>query len=113
MNIHKAIFKLSIPAMVSFMLRTIYQVVDVYWIGKIGPEALAAISSTSFVLWALYSLSDLCVVGTTTLIAQCIGSKKYKEARFISGQGLVMITLFTVVFIIIGLAIYKRLFLWM
>ena len=54
-NLHKNIFKLSIPGMISSILQTLYQIVDIYWIGKLGAEALAAIGGVSFILWAVYA----------------------------------------------------------
>jgi Na+-driven multidrug efflux pump len=91
-NIHKTIFKLSFPGMVSSVLQTLYQIIDAYWVGKLGPEALAAIGGASFVLWAILSLTALSINGITTLVAQNIGAGKEDAAKYAAGQGLLLST---------------------
>jgi putative MATE family efflux protein len=96
-NIHKTIFKLSFPGMVSSVLQTLYQIIDAYWVGKLGPEALAAIGGASFVLWAILSLTALSINGITTLVAQNIGAGKEDAAKYVAGQGLLLSTLITII----------------
>ncbi len=91
-SLHKTIFKLSLPGMVSSVLQTLFQLVDAYWVGKLGAEALAAIGGCAFVIWAVYSLTALSVNGITTLVAQNIGSGKKDEAKFSAGQGMLVNT---------------------
>jgi len=96
-NIHKTIFKLSFPGMVSSVLQTLYQIIDAYWVGKLGPEALAAIGGASFVLWAILSLTALSINGITTLVAQNIGAGKEDAAKYAAGQGLLLSTFITII----------------
>ena len=91
-NVHRAIFTLSLPGMISSVLETLYQLVDAYWIGKIGSGALAAIGGSSFILWAVFSLSGLSVNGIATLVAQNIGAGKAENGRLSAGQGMLLNT---------------------
>ena len=92
-NIHRAIFTLSLPGMISSVLETLYQLIDAYWIGKIGANALAAIGGSSFILWAVFSLTALSVNGIATLVAQHIGAGRAQQGRLAAGQGMLLNTL--------------------
>ncbi len=91
-NIHKAIISLSLPGMISSVLTTLYQLIDAYWIGKIGPDALAAIGGSSFILWAIFSLSGLSVSGIATMVAQHVGAGEIDRGRLAAGQGMLLNT---------------------
>ncbi len=92
-NIHSTIFKLALPGMISSVLETLFQLVDAYWIGRLGANALAAIGGVSFILWAIFSLTALSVNGIATLVAQSIGAQQPEKGKFAAGQGLLLNTL--------------------
>ncbi|WP_456407570.1 MATE family efflux transporter [Caldithrix abyssi] len=96
-NIHGSIFRLSLPGMISSVLETLFQLIDAYWVGRLGADALAAIGGCAFVLWAIFSLTALSVNGIAALVAQNIGAQKAEEGRVAAGQGLILNTL-TVIF---------------
>jgi len=100
-NLHLTIFQLSIPGMVSSVLQTLYQLIDAYWVGKLGAEALAAIGGSSFILWAVFALSALSVNGIMTLVSQNIGAGKGESGRQSAGQGMLINTVSAVVFAVI------------
>ncbi len=102
-NIHFTIFQLSIPGMISSVLQTLYQLIDAYWVGKLGAEALAAIGGSAFILWAVLSLAALSVNGIMTLVSQNIGGGRPERGRFAAGQGMLINTASAV---LIALIIY-------
>lgn len=102
-NIHKVIIGLSLPGMVSSVMQTLYQLVDAYWVGKLGPAALAAIGGSSFILWAVYSLTALSSNGISALVAQHIGAGDESSARSAAAQGMFVSTISAVV---LGFTVY-------
>ncbi len=96
-NIHVTIFRLSLPGMISSVLQTLFQLIDAYWVGKLGAEALAAIGGCAFILWAIFSLTALSVNGIATLVAQNIGAKKPDQGRFAAAQGMLLNTLTAII----------------
>ncbi len=92
-NIHRSIFQLSIPGMISSVFHTFFQLIDSFWVGKIGAGALAAIGASSFMIWALFSLTALSTNGISTLVAQYTGAGKPIKARQTAGQGFLLSTL--------------------
>lgn len=109
-NLHKTIFSLSIPGMVSSVLQTLYQLVDAYWVGQLGAEALAALGGTAFILWAIYSLSALSVNGISALVAQSIGAENPQAGRSAAGQGMMVNTTSALLIAVLVYASQQQLF---
>ncbi len=112
-NIYKTIFELSIPGMVSSVLYTLYNLIDAYWVGKLGASALAAVGGSAFILWALYSLTALSVNGISALVAQHIGARQPEEGRRAAGQGMVISTVSAVIFTVLVFSSQKVLYMIM
>ncbi len=100
-NLHRSILDLAIPGMIASVMQTLYQLIDAFWVGKLGANALAAIGGTSFILWAVFSLTALSSSGITALVAQNIGAGNPDQARHSAFQGLLVSTLSAVVLAVI------------
>ncbi|MGD9488212.1 MAG: MATE family efflux transporter [Calditrichaceae bacterium] len=109
-NLHKSIYELSFPGMISSVLQTLYQLIDAYWVGKLGASALAAIGGSSFIMWAIFSLSALSVNGITTLVAQSVGAGDEEKGRYAAGQGMLINTISAVVIAIVVFVTQNMLF---
>lgn len=103
-NLHASILKLALLGMGSSLLQTLYQLVDAYWIGKLGAPALAAVGDCSFIIWAIFALSGLAATGTTTIVAQTVGAGNFKEGKLAAGQGMLTITVIAIILSIIVLS---------
>jgi len=109
-SISKGIFQLAMPAMVSMLSIMLYEFVDLFWIGKLGAEAVAALGASAFVIWTIKSLSSCVAAGLNALIARNAGAKNFKRARVWASQGLVLTLLFSL--FIAGLTYVANLFLF-
>ena len=58
-------------------------VLDSIWIGKLGPEFLAAVTVGSFMSWGLFALAEMVPIGTNSLVSQAIGAKETDSAKYI------------------------------
>ncbi|MCK5595663.1 MATE family efflux transporter [bacterium] len=89
-SIHKSIWKLALPIMISVILHNAFNIVDMIFVGKLGPEAIAAVAMGGIffgiIMIALIGIS----IGTTAMIARAIGAKNTKEAEDIAVQSLFM-----------------------
>jgi len=83
-NLNKQIVKLAWPVFLQNLGRSLaIAVLDSFWIGKLGPEFLAALTVGTFLSWGAYALGELVPVGTNALVAQAVGGKKEADARHI------------------------------
>jgi len=109
-SISKGIFQLALPAMVSMVSIMLYEFVDLFWIGKLGAEAVAAMGASAFVVWTIKSLSSCVAAGLNALIARNAGAKNFKRAQMWASQGLVLTFMFSI--FIAGLTYVANLFLF-
>jgi len=84
--ISKLIKRIAIPASIGTFFQTMFNIVDVYFAGKISPEALSALAKSFPIYFIIIAACVGVTVGGTSLIANSIGennkdkkSKKYEE----------------------------------
>lgn len=81
---------LALPTMFEQLLSTLMQYVDTAMVGKLGPDATAAVSTTTTVSWLVNSLSAAVGVAMMTLIAVGVGAKDTHKVKQISVQTLIL-----------------------
>ena len=55
---------------VSMLVQTLYLLADLYWVGRLGKEAIAAVGVAGNLMMVVMALTQMLGVGTTALIAQ-------------------------------------------
>ncbi len=67
----RLIRRVAIPAVASNLLMTLFASMDAYWVGtRIGPQGLAAVSTSMFWVWTVVSLAEGVALGLTALAAR-------------------------------------------
>jgi putative MATE family efflux protein len=84
--ISRAVLKLAWPVVLSEALHTLFHIVDLMWVGRLGAWATAAVSSSLFSLWILLSLANLVSIGATAQVARAIGSGDRERAARAAAQ---------------------------
>ena len=101
--IGKQLWSLAWPMMLSMFFYTLYGIVDTFWVSKVSPEAIAAVSISQLTLFVMIALSMGLSVGSSVLMSMSIGAKNMKEAGRLLGQAFALSTLCAVFFTIICL----------
>jgi Na+-driven multidrug efflux pump len=65
---------------ISMAVQTLYLLADLYWVGHLGKEAIAAVGVAGNITMIVLALTQMLGVGTTTLIAQAAGRKDQVRA---------------------------------
>ena len=68
--IFKTLVRLAVPVTISMVLFTVYLLVDLYFVGRLGPDAVAALSISSNAFFIHLGFSTILGTGGMTLIAQ-------------------------------------------
>ena len=76
------------PAFFSFGLRIAYQWVDALWVRGLGVDATAAVTTSMFVMWSIYSLNDIFAIGVTAYVSQLLGAGERQRAGVAAFKGL-------------------------
>ncbi|MCP3875679.1 MAG: MATE family efflux transporter [Desulfobacteraceae bacterium] len=92
--ISKQLFKLTTPILFGMLLFTLYLMTDLYFVGRLGPDAVAALSISGNAFFLHLGLSFIIGTGAMSLIAQAFGANEYSRAKQVFKQSLVL-SLFT------------------
>src|SRR5687768_13023506 len=91
--------------LVTMVFQTLYFLIDLYWVGRLGTEAVAAVGIAGNLSFIVLALSQMLGVGTTTVISHAVGRKDRDEALLLFNQSQVLAMLTGVLFLLVGLAI--------
>jgi putative MATE family efflux protein len=87
-SIRKAIFLLAVPMILEMMMESIFAVVDIFFVGKLGREAVSTVVLTESVITLLYSAAVAFSIGATAMVARRVGEKNYEEAARTGAQAI-------------------------
>jgi putative MATE family efflux protein len=100
-SIRNAIFLLAIPMILEMCMESVFAVVDIFFVGRLGKDAVATVGLTESVLMIVYSAAIGLSMASTALVARRIGEKEAAEAAR-SGAQAILITLGLTLVITIG-----------
>jgi putative MATE family efflux protein len=109
-SLNRGLFKLAIPAIVSLVSIMLFEIIDLFWMGRLGADAVAALGAASFVVWTVKSLANCVAAGINALVARVAGSRNIDSVQLWSSQGMLLTSLFSVVITIPLLLINHRIF---
>src|SRR3989440_4178954 len=75
---------------ISMLVQTLYLLADLYWVGHLGKEAIAAVGVAGNFTMIVLALTQMLGVGTTTLISQAAGRKDQPQAELAFNQSFLM-----------------------
>jgi putative MATE family efflux protein len=90
--------------LVSMVFQTLYTLIDMYWVGRLGTEAVAAVGVSSNLMFLVLAGSQMLGVGTTTLVAHATGRKDRAAATVVFNQAQVLSLLVGVAFLVLAMA---------
>jgi putative MATE family efflux protein len=103
--IGRAIFLLAVPMVLEMSMESIFAVVDAFFVGRLGPAAVATIGLTESLMIVIYTVAMGLSIGVTATVARRIGEKEPDAAARATVQGLLLGLLLSSVLGVLG-AIY-------
>ncbi|MGH9383492.1 MAG: MATE family efflux transporter [Vicinamibacterales bacterium] len=76
--------------LVSMIFQTLYVLVDLYWVGSLGTDAVAAVGISGNLTFIVLAVSQMLGVGATTRVAHASGRKDHEQAVFLFNQAQVL-----------------------
>jgi len=89
-NLNRAIILLAIPMVLEMVLESLFAVVDVFWVGRLGADAVATIGLTESLLMLVFAIGLGLSLSTTAMVARRIGEKDPKAAAVAGVQAIAL-----------------------
>src|ERR1700682_1704754 len=99
-SLNRAILLLAVPMVLEMVLESLFGVVDVFWVGRLGANAVATVGLTESMLSLVFAVGMGLSLSTTAMVARRIGEKDPTGAAVAAVQA---IALGVIVSLIIGL----------
>lgn len=101
----RSLLALAVPIVLANVLQSAYQIIDAFWVGRLGGAAVAAVSVSFPVMFLMVAVGAGLSIAGSTLIAQYVGARNEKMVGHVAGQTLLMVVLAALVLGAIGYAL--------
>lgn len=103
-SLPRHLLKTSGFMLVTMLFQTLYVLVDLYWVGRLGTEAIAAVAISGNLMFVVLAATQMLGIGTTTLISHAVGRKDHERALLVFNQAQALSVAIGVLFLMVGMA---------
>jgi len=89
-SLNRAILLLAVPMILEMVLESLFAVVDVAWVGRLGANAVAAVGLTESMLSLVFAVGMGLGLSTTAMVARRIGEKNPEGAAVAAVQAIIL-----------------------
>ena len=101
-SIARQILNMALPIFASMLLQTLYYIVDLYFVSRLGDAAIAGVSTAGNIMFVIFSLTQMLGVGIIALISHAVGRKDAAEANLVFNQSIVLSILCALLTLVLG-----------
>ncbi|WPR76712.1 MATE family efflux transporter [Algoriphagus sp. NG3] len=98
----RSLFTLAWPIIMANILQTAYQLIDTFWLGRLGANAVAAVSISFPILFLVLSLGAGLTLAGTVIVSQFKGAEDDKMIDFASSQTVFVVFLISILLAVVG-----------
>jgi putative MATE family efflux protein len=89
--------------LVGMVFQTLYVLVDLYWVARLGTESVAAVALSTNLMFIVLAMTQMLGVGTTTLVSHAVGRKDREQALFVFNQSQVLSIVVGALFFVVAM----------
>src|SRR5271157_5561166 len=89
-SLNRAILLLAIPMVLEMVLESLFAVVDVFWVSRLGADAVATVGLTESLLSLVFAVGSGLSLSTTAMVARRIGEKDPADAAVAAVQAIIL-----------------------
>ena len=84
------ILQMALPIMAGMFFQTLYFLIDLYFVARLGDAALAGVGAAGNVMFLVFAATQVLGVGTVALISHAVGRKDHADASLVFNQSLTL-----------------------
>src|SRR5881296_3093982 len=107
--IGRAIILLAVPMVLEMVMESVFAVVDIFWVGHVGPDAVATVGLTESMLTIAYTAAMGLSIGVTAMVARRIGERNPEGAAEVAVQGIALGVILAAIIGVAGVLLAPRL----
>ena len=112
-SISRAVFLLATPMVLEMLMESLFAIVDVFWVTRLGANAVATVGLTESMLTLIFSVAMGVSMSTTAMVARRIGEKDSRGAATAAVQAILLGVSLAVLMGVPGYWLAPRLLEWM
>jgi putative MATE family efflux protein len=89
-SLNRAVLLLAVPMVLEMVMESLFAVVDVFWVSRLGSDAVAVIGLTESIMTLIYAVAIGISIAATAIVARRIGEKDPEAASAAAGQILIL-----------------------
>ncbi|MBA2688991.1 MAG: MATE family efflux transporter [Gemmatimonadaceae bacterium] len=102
-SVSRHLLKTSAFMLVTMVFQTLYFLIDLYWVGRLGTQSVAAVGVAGNLTFIVLALTQMLGVGTTTLISHAAGRKDKEGLTLVFNQSQILSIVTGILFTIVGM----------
>ncbi|HXU80454.1 MAG TPA: MATE family efflux transporter [Polyangia bacterium] len=103
MPIGRSILFLAVPMVLEMVMESIFALADIFWVGRLGPQAIATVALTEQMLILVYTGAMGLAIGCSALVARRIGEKEPDKAASAAFHGILQGVVLGAVVAVLGI----------
>jgi putative MATE family efflux protein len=100
--IGRAVILLAVPMVLEMLMESVFLVADVYFVGHLGPAAVATVGITESLMVMIYAVAMGLAIGSAAVVARRIGEKDPQAAARTAVQAIALGLFVSVVLVVVG-----------
>jgi putative MATE family efflux protein len=104
-SVFRHLLKTSGFMLVTMAFQTLYFLVDLYWVGRLGKEAVAGVAVAGNLTFIVLAITQMLGVGVTTLVSHAAGQKDRDRALLVFNESLLLSALVGLLFLGVGMTV--------
>ncbi len=109
MALVREVWRLALPVILTNLLQSLVDVIDVFMVGRLGPIAIAAVGMSSAIRMLVLVMLLSVAAGAMSLVAQAKGARDPERVSFVTRQAITSGVLLSLGLMVLGLGLARPL----